>query len=91
MDRETWIGDKPDLPKYIGDHTSKRRQVDITHLPVCPGWVVRQPAVYEASRAYAAMEKGCLAEMFPGNEAIVHDAAMILMSAYNRHSERDGN
>lgn len=91
VDHDSWIGDKPDLPEFVGDIANKRKRVDIKHLSICPGWLVRQPVVFESARAHLAMEKSCLGQMFPDGEAIVYDAAMILMSAYNRHSEPDGN
>lgn len=91
VDGESWIGEKPDLPDFVGDITNRRKRIDIKSIPVCPGWLVRQPIVIEASKAHLAMEKSCLAEMFPDGEAIVYDAAMILMSAYNKQSAYDGD
>lgn len=87
VDRDQWVGDMPDLPPYVGDPFTVRKQIDITGLKVCPGWLVRQAAVCEAAQAYTALESGCLTEAFPGGESVVYDAAMILMSAYSKQIE----
>lgn len=45
------------LPSHIGDE-----EYD---APVCPGWLVRQDAVAEGARAYAAYDKGELSTFYP--------------------------
>src|SRR5574341_2218225 len=86
MDASEWIGAKPAFDKpWIGDAQDASARVDVSDLPVCPGWAVRQAAPVEACQAWAAYDKGLLREYFPEQEACVLEAAMVLARAFNVH------
>lgn len=58
-------------------------------VPVCPGWLTRQPAVTEAMEAFAALEKGALAVAFPDIDQATYEGAMTAVRAFNaRTAER---
>jgi hypothetical protein len=65
------------LPKTIGN-TSDPNTVDI-----CPGWLVRQPAVLDGATAYAALEAGKLERFDPENLRVVNQAALIVQRGFN--------
>jgi len=52
-------------------------------LNICPGWVVRQPAVIQGAQAANAFEKSSLEAVFPGLENPVIEAALIVTRAFN--------
>jgi hypothetical protein len=52
---------------------------------VCPGWLVRQPAVIEAAQAYAALEAGILDRFDPTGLRVVTQAALEAKRAFNLH------
>jgi hypothetical protein len=52
---------------------------------LCPGWVVRQPAVIEAAQAYAALEAGVLDRFDPLGLRVVTQAAMAAKRAFGLH------
>lgn len=50
---------------------------------VCPGWLVRQPLVEDATKAYQALKSGIFNEYCTGQENALLEAAMILGQAFN--------
>lgn len=70
----------PDDMPLIGTERPTTMGID-----VCPGKLVRLPAVAEAAQAYAALEHGALGVYFPGHEATVLDAALAMASARKRY------
>lgn len=77
LPREQWAG-KWKLP-VLGP--------DRYNLDVCPGWVVRQPAVIEGREAYEAMEANTLHIYDPYNLVVVHKAAMVAKRAFGLHTQ----
>lgn len=55
MEKKQWTA--IDLPKSFDG--------EVYNLDVCPGWVVRQPAVVEAATAYDAYEHGEFTNFYP--------------------------
>lgn len=59
-------------------------------VDVCPGWLVRQPAITETAELLDAAEGGWLDRRDPFNLRIVNRAVSILRRAYNLYtSERN--
>ena len=86
LPREEWTGEKPNFDRpFIGRPEAKEHQVDISKLPVCPGWVVRQPAVLSAAQACAALEKGELATYYPNAASVLLEAALLMLSSFNMY------
>lgn len=54
-------------------------------LEVCPGWLVRQDPVIEASQAAAAFDKGELATFFPDPPNGLVDAALAAAQSFNAY------
>lgn len=50
---------------------------------ICPGWLVRQPAVVEGAKAYAQLEAGILD---PSRSRITTEAALLMRRAVNVHA-----
>ncbi len=50
----------------------------------CPGWLVRQAAVVEGARAWAARKDGCLGDYFPDPYNAVLEAADVATQAFAR-------
>lgn len=83
LDRSEWTGEDP--AGHFGDEPY--------NLDVCPGWIVRQPAVEELTQAYVALEKGELDTVFPDPGNVVVEGALVCAQAMNRfqaykHRER---
>jgi len=55
-------------------------------LNVCPGWVVRQPAVVEAAQAYGPYEKGAMAAYYPPDVTAnnVYEGAQAVAHSFNK-------
>ena len=71
------------VPKHFGGEAYT--------VDVCPGWLVRQPAVVEGVEAYAAMEAGVLGRYDPIGVRAVDQAALAAKSAFARfeaHKQR---
>jgi hypothetical protein len=83
MDREDWRGDKPDLPAFIGFPEDPQGRVSLEGIEVCPGWIVRQPAIVEAGHSAGALEKGQLGLYYPKAENVILEAAMEFVAAQN--------
>lgn len=77
MPRDQWTPemDREAVPAYFGGQPYNAN--------ICPGWLVRQPAVIEASQAYSAYEKGALAIYDPDGMNVVLEAAMALDRSLN--------
>jgi hypothetical protein len=65
------------LPARIGD--------EVYDLEVCPGWLVRQDAVAEGSRAYAAFDKGELSTLFPEPTNALLEATEAASQSFNKY------
>lgn len=68
LPREQWAPARQRLPVLLGP---ERYTAD-----VCPGWLVRQPAVAEGVEAYDALEAGILERWDPRGLRVVTMAAM---------------
>lgn len=79
MPKEDWLGEKAELSDLMGCSEQ------LSLLPVCPGWLVRQPAVEEAKMAGFALEKGALRETFPSLEHAIVDAAFICVGSWKAY------
>lgn len=83
MDQALWSGDKPLFDVlYIGDGDAK---VSIADLPVCPGWLVRQPAVTQIAHAHSVYEKGLIADYYPTKPAVIMQGAALLSRVINSY------
>jgi hypothetical protein len=68
MPRSEWSASREHLPPSFGGEPYT--------LDVCPGWLVRQPAVVEGAEAAAALEAGVLDRFDPLGLRVVYQAAM---------------
>ncbi len=77
-----WLGKdlwpkEPQQPLLVG-----QVQYD---APMCPGWVVRQPAVVEAAQAYSARKDGCLGDYFPEPSNALLEAVDVTAMSFNSY------
>lgn len=49
--------------------------------PICPGWMMRQPLVREASEAWKAFDKGQLGEVFPDAPNVLVEGVFVMDGA----------
>lgn len=56
---------------------------DVYDVEICPGWLVRQPAVEDGSWACSALEKGALELFDPDGLNVVWEMALIAQRAMN--------
>lgn len=75
LDREEWL--PSELPKVIGDVTYD--------CDVCPGWLVRQPAIAEAAEAGSAYDKGQIGVVFPDAPNLLIEAAILASRSFASH------
>jgi len=80
MPREEWAvwrtPQERGLPPAIGPVTYD--------LDVCPGWLVRQPAVVEAAQAHAAYDKGSMETFFPEAASSLLEGVQAMSQSLNR-------
>lgn len=80
MDASEW-SEPCELPRKIGSTKYE--------LNVCPGWLVRQPAVIEAAQAYAAFDKGEMSTFFPEPSNALLEGVLVASQSFNAyHCER---
>lgn len=78
LPEESW---RPcELPPQLG---ADGDPVKLHEIGVCPGYLVRLPAVVECAQAGAALEKGELSTFFPGQQAALLEGAMLSVQAFN--------
>jgi hypothetical protein len=83
MDKAEWPASMdPSLPEFMGPASNP---VNVREIGVCPGYLVRLPAVIECVQARSALEHGALAQYVPGNEAAALDGAMLASSSFNAY------
>lgn len=75
MPREKWAPGRAALPPAFGGQPYE--------ADVCPGWLVRQPAVIDGATAYTALEAGTLERFDPDNLRVVNQAALVAQRAFN--------
>jgi hypothetical protein len=75
MPRTEWTADRDGLPTQIGP--------DKYEVNICPGWLVRQPAVQDGARAWTAWSKSALPSFDPRGLAIVYDCVEIFDRSMN--------
>jgi len=78
MDDEDWL--PYEGPAVLG---ADAHPIDLSTLQICPGWLVRQPAVVESTRAAMALQQGELSTVFPGREAALLEGAGVVQQALN--------
>jgi len=59
---------------------------DAYEVDVCPGWLVRQPAVQDGAEAYSALEKGALDRYDPDGLNVIWEMAVIAQRSFNLYS-----
>lgn len=69
MPRDSWIDVEGALPKTIGP--------DEYTCDMCPGWLMRQPAVIDGVSAWKAREKNSLPMWDPENSQLVWECVEI--------------
>lgn len=74
LPRSRWAPGRKGLPRALGP--------DPYTAEVCPGWLVRQPAVVEAAKLWEANEAGMLERMNPDNLHVVNEAVIRLRRAF---------
>jgi len=74
---EPWDEKNPAVPPIVGDVPYPLR--------VCPGWVVRQPAVVEACQAHASFKQGCFESFHPSAANSLCEAVLVVEQSFNRY------
>jgi hypothetical protein len=62
---------------------ARGHEVDLHEVGICPGFLVRMPAVQEGVQAYVALTHGELRTFFPGEQASLLEAALIVQQTFN--------
>ena len=75
LPEESWTPGREGLPPAIGHEPYT--------LDVCPGWLMRQPAVIEAAQGRAALKHGVLTVFHPDPPAVFLEAVRAMDSAFN--------
>lgn len=79
LPRERWSADRSGLPPAFGP--------DAYEVDVCPGWLVRQPAVMDGAQAYAALDAGALDLFDPLGLNIVWEMAIEAKRSFNLYRD----
>jgi hypothetical protein len=80
IDESEWS--EKQLPNGIGD---PRNIVSLKDVDVCPGYLVRHPAVQQAQEAGAALEKRSLDIYYPELENVILESAMLYASVWSAY------
>lgn len=79
-----WI-DPSELPDAIGEGANLVRAKEIG---ICPGWLVRQRFISEASLGSMVLD-GAFSTVFPGHENTIIEASILMKSAWNTHEANE--